>query len=988
MKSDLKHILLSTLLCVVFTAEVRAQLPNAWQINDNLTAAGFIQYVTNLTNPQYQAAVTYGWRYTLVSRMVSDSGSAASHSMAFGTGSKRFYIFFDLDSSSRLTAQLLGDTNYTLTSAAEGTNYHTHELQYDPLIQMATYRFDGADIASWAGENSSGQSQQVMWGANSSTGRGVMNYHRAEFEIMGLGVIASYEAGFDGNPAAAPSPTNQAWTRYTTGVIPEGAVSPDAVALPPLATTLAASDVWAHHATLNALLQTDGLTTEYHFEHGPTTNYGSFTATNTLVDGAFVGVFSNVVNGLLPDSTYHFRVVASNSTGEVIGQDMSFTTSLTTVVSSLADSGPGTLRAAVEFANTNVAGTDITFDPALAGQTIVLTSGELLLTNSASLDASALSGGIAISGNHNSRILFMLFATATLDSLTLTNGNDAVWGGGIFFRGTLTLNNCTLTGNTAGQNGGCIYSFSSSLLTLNNCILSGNSTTDAGYGDGAGIYNSFGTVKLNNSTLSNNAAAKSGGGVYSLVGTLTLNNSNLTGNSAARSGGGIYVYDHSTSYSGTVTLDNSTLTGNSAPYGGGGIYIDSPSDISPRTVTVNNCTLSGNTATDVNYGSGGGIYNDGTLTINSSTFAGNTATDGSCIYNNTRGSIILNNSTLSGNSGSPGYHGGGGIYNDGDITVSNSIFSGNSTHYLAFGGGGIYNDANGSIVLNDSTLTGNTTGLTGGGIYNGGTLTINSSTLSGNSASRLSGSSFGGGVYNASGTVTINNSTLSGNSATNLNDSSSGGGVYNAQGTVAINNSTLSGNSATNLIGSSFGGGVYNARGTVRLTNSIVAGNSAASSANIYGSFSASHCLTNGDPLLAPLGDYGGPTQTMPPLAGSPAIDAGLDSVTTFIATDQRGYPRLSGTHVDIGAVEAQFAPANNRPVIRNSSVLAGGALSFNFTNVPNADFTVLATTNLALTLSQWIILAPAIQGSPGQYQFTDIFATNYPQRFYRVVSP
>ena len=45
---------------------------------------------------------------------------------------------------------------------------------------------------------------------------------------------------------------------------------------------------------------------------------------------------------------------------------------------------------------------------------------------------------------------------------------------------------------------------------------------------------------------------------------------------------------------------------------------------------------------------------------------------------------------------------------------------------------------------------------------------------------------------------------------------------------------------------------------------------------------------------LAPLGDYGGPTQTMPPLPGSPAIDAG--GTTTAFDTDQRGYPRLSGS--------------------------------------------------------------------------------------------
>jgi len=60
------------------------------------------------------------------------------------------------------------------------------------------------------------------------------------------------------------------------------------------------------------------------------------------------------------------------------------------------------------------------------------------------------------------------------------------------------------------------------------------------------------------------------------------------------------------------------------------------------------------------------------------------------------------------------------------------------------------------------------------------------------------------------------------------------------------------------------------------LTNTIVAGNTAAGvTNNISGSFAGANNLTNGDPHLSPLGNYGGPTQTMPPLAGSPAIDVG-----------------------------------------------------------------------------------------------------------------
>ena len=99
----------------------------------------------------------------------------------------------------------------------------------------------------------------------------------------------------------------------------------------------------------------------------------------------------------------------------------------------------------------------------------------------------------------------------------------------------------------------------------------------------------------------------------------------------------------------------------------------------------------------------------------------------------------------------------------------------------------------------------------------------------------------------------------------------------------------------------------------------------------------------------------------------------------------------MSGAHVDIGAVEAQIAPAGNPPQLAGSSYLPDGgtnAFTFMFTNVPDADFTVLATTNVSLPSGQWTPVGIAAQSPPGQYQFTQPDATNYPQRFYRVVSP
>jgi predicted outer membrane repeat protein len=227
----------------------------------------------------------------------------------------------------------------------------------------------------------------------------------------------------------------------------------------------------------------------------------------------------------------------------------------------------------------------------------------------------------------------------------------------------------------------------------------------------------------------------------------------------------------------------------------------------------------------------------------------------------------------------------------------------------------------------------------------------------------------------------INDSTFSGNSC-----AADGGAINSSSASVVtLNNGTLYGNSG----GLTCAGGIYNALlSTCILTNTIVAGNPPL---NIKGSISGANNFTNGNPLLAPLGDYGGMTQTLPPLAGSPVIDAGDDSVTAFLTTDQRGHPRWSGAHVDIGAAEAQYAPAND-PLLLTGSAFSGAggtnSFQFTFTNVPDADFTVLASTNVAPPSSLWTPLGPALQNPPGQYQFTDPDAANYPQRFYRVVSP
>jgi hypothetical protein len=272
-------------------------------------------------------------------------------------------------------------------------------------------------------------------------------------------------------------------------------------------------------------------------------------------------------------------------------------------------------------------------------------------------------------------------------------------------------------------------------------------------------------------------------------------------------------------------------------------------------------------------------------------------------------------------------------------------------------GGGIFNL--GTLTLVYTNVTGNTVGrqcsscsALGGGIYNGGgTVTISSSTISGNRASLYSTNTFpyGGGIANNSGTMTINKSTISGNTAwhpqSNTSSRDYGAGIANLQGTLTINNSTISENKATYV---SYGGGISNG-GTVTISNSTISGNIATHGGGISGSakiqntiiannpnggncsgtlisegynlssdstcnFNGPGDLNNHDPMLGPLQNNGGPTQTMALLPGSLAIDGGnpagcTDGQGHLLTTDQRGMPRPDkedSVGCDMGAYESQ----------------------------------------------------------------------------------
>ncbi|HZS46659.1 MAG TPA: choice-of-anchor Q domain-containing protein [Blastocatellia bacterium] len=319
--------------------------------------------------------------------------------------------------------------------------------------------------------------------------------------------------------------------------------------------------------------------------------------------------------------------------------------------------------------------------------------------------------------------------------------------------------------------------------------------------------------------------------------------------------------------------------------------------------------------------SGGGATNlfevdSGSLTISGLTLANgfNTAGDGGAIFNNAA-----------------------------TVSVSNCVFSNNAVNSSSFlFGGAISNELASTLTVDQSTFINNhADGGEGGAIFNSGrtglsTATITNSTFTGNS------SPFGGAIENEGDSGTANliltNCTITGNSA-----ASEGGGLDNHAGqstaTSTLLNVTIANNTAPGGNAVSDSGSFTN---TVTAKNSIFKGSSGfvfSGTVNSLGNnivsdttsgFAGSGDKTNTDPLLGPLQNHGGPTQTMALLAGSPAIDAGNN--TGAPATDQRGIARPQNGIVDIGAYEFR-APNSTTGVITSASpITAGTSVTFTAT--------------------------------------------------------
>ncbi|TVQ45896.1 MAG: DUF4347 domain-containing protein [Gloeocapsa sp. DLM2.Bin57] len=496
-------------------------------------------------------------------------------------------------------------------------------------------------------------------------------------------------------------------------------------------------------------------------------------------------------------------------------------------------------------------------------------------------------GGISLrdainAGNQREGVTNITFSPSLEgETLTLTNGplqiiDDVVIEGGL-----------TINGNESSQ---ILRIFNNDIsddqveVTIKDLVLTNASESAISNSDnltledstiidnsGEGISNG-GNLQIQNSTIIGNS-----GGINN-SGNLEINNSVITQNSS-RAIGGI-------SSSGTLTISNSQISNNSASYSHGGIS-------NTGNGTINNVIFEEN----FSGGGAGGLGNGGTINITGSQFLNNSGTGiGSHggIFNGSQ--MILIQSTVTGNTSNIGT---GGIANRANLTIIDTTIAENIGNQA----GGIYNRDQNLIIANSAIInnTGKTGGLFNRNTYGSGTTTLTNVTISGNSATLEAG-----GIFNFRGTITINNSTITNNTAR----SNVGAGILSAGRTI-VGNSIIAGNLPSD------GETIINVDGEIYES---LGGNIIGTGREID-AFTATRDRTGvlqRNLGLEPLGDNGGSTLTHNLSPNSLALDNGVDSIlpqdfldlnnnrdfTEPLPVDQRGFPRISGSRVDAGALE------------------------------------------------------------------------------------
>jgi CSLREA domain-containing protein len=428
---------------------------------------------------------------------------------------------------------------------------------------------NGGGILNFSGSSTLSVTNSTLSGNSATSGGGIQN--NATLNNLANTIIANSTSGgdFAGN---APN-TNTNNLVETLGTV-TGAFIPAFTADPRLGP-----------------LQDNG---------GPTFTMALGAGSPAIITAAGTGTDQRGINRITNDiGAYSFGIAVTNTTDNLTSPSV------------------GSLRAAINLANTTPGNDQISVNLTGANPYTITLAGALPNIVAANTSVSGGTAGtvnitglgasnLNISGNGGDFSVFSISTGGNLfiSGVSVSGANfTSSYGGAFNNSGTLTISNSNLSNNSAIFGGG-VYNTISGILNISNSTLSGNSA-----GQGGGIANNGGTLTVSNSTLSGNSAVSGYGGGIANIGTLTISNSTFSNNSAIF-GGGVF-----NTGSGILNISNSTLSGNSAGQGGGIAN-------NGGTLTIYNSTLSGNSASQ-----GGGIANSGTFNI-ANTIIANSTTGG------------------------------------------------------------------------------------------------------------------------------------------------------------------------------------------------------------------------------------------------------------------------------------------------------------------------------------------------------------------------
>ncbi|MGN0736549.1 right-handed parallel beta-helix repeat-containing protein [Treponema porcinum] len=403
----------------------------------------------------------------------------------------------------------------------------------------------------------------IMQPPENATGTGNINLAlSAESDTQ----IAAFEITTDSGNLSLGWTKDDTETSYTKGTITRASVPTGTYHLAIYGNTTTGETIYVRFETLT--VWKDLTSSAWIFADGSSSNELKITASD-LYSTFYVKGSSGPYNFYTSDSAFGDVTASDTNSGNVISPLQTVSAAVNKCVVSYK---PYTIY--VDGTVTE------TIDSTSPDPTAIEISGGKIITIKSIKPESERS---VIQADGNGHVMFA-GGTVVLEDLVLKGGNTSVDGGGIFVGSSwsLTMKNCTITDCKTTTSGAGIYVAGGS-VTLTDCTFSGNTAQT-----GAGIYLNNGTLTISSTTMESNTATGAAGALYINNGTATLTECTVSSNNA-QNGGGIYLNDGALTISST-TMENNTATATGEDNGGGAIY-------SKKTITFTDCTFSGNSAT-------------------------------------------------------------------------------------------------------------------------------------------------------------------------------------------------------------------------------------------------------------------------------------------------------------------------------------------------------------------------------------------------------